>query len=214
MLTLSAAAETNTVADKQTSTPRFIFVGGEVLAPGRFSWTNGMTLLDGIRCAGGYSVSGDRKHIEIRSTGVSTQICNFDVASSSPAKNPKLKPGDMVMVPRSKVGDAVTAAGASFRANVHLPPPNWNEKFIMVEGEVHKAGPLRWTNSMRLSMAIKLAGGLTEFADPIQIKIQHFNGGAALASYLAATNSPRQDHILLRGDRIVVARKGPTSTKQ
>lgn len=93
------------------------------------------------------------------------------------------------------------------------PEAHLGERFIQVEGEVRRAGRQSWTNDMRLSAAVELAGGFTKSADATHVTIHHFNGGATPASYVAATNSPSQDPFLLRGDRIVVARRGPTIRK-
>ena len=43
-----------------------------MLVAGRFAWTNGITLLDGLERAGGYSSFADRRKIEIRSSGSTT----------------------------------------------------------------------------------------------------------------------------------------------
>jgi protein involved in polysaccharide export with SLBB domain len=182
-------------------------VGGEVLAPGRFPWTNGVTLLDGLRRAGGYSLMADPTRIEIRSSGISTQFCSFAVASSNPAKNPRLKPGDLVMVPRGKLREAGTKASAALGFKGQLPPPNWTERSISVEGEVRQPGRLIWTNEMRFSTAIELAGGLTELADPARVQIRHYNGAADPANYIEAIKSPQKDNVLIRGDRVLVPRK-------
>ena len=58
---------------------------------------------------------------------------------------------------------------------------------------------------MTLSVAVKLAGGLTDAADPTRLEIRHENGGAHVVSYCDATNSPSKDFILSPGDRIVVS---------
>lgn len=38
---------------KNQQAPPYIYVGGAVQSPGCYGWTNGMTVLDGIRAAGG-----------------------------------------------------------------------------------------------------------------------------------------------------------------
>jgi protein involved in polysaccharide export with SLBB domain len=185
---------------------QYIFVSGEVLVPGRFAWTNGMTLTNAIERAGGFSVTADREKIELRS-GVSTQICSFLKALSTPSRNPALGGGDRVFVPRSRMRDIATDISGRLGLNVELPPPGSRERFVYVEGEVHHQGRQLWTNEMRLSVAIALAGGLTEAADPAGLQIRHQNAGVDIANYDEAINSATKDNDLAPGDRIIVARK-------
>jgi protein involved in polysaccharide export with SLBB domain len=207
-VTISAlAATTNGVGSvKQGGSPQYIYVSGEVLAPGRFAWTNGMTLTNGIEHAGGFSMTADRTKVEVRS-GISTQVCSFATAVATPARNPQLAPGSRVFVPRSRVRDFANEVAVRAGIDAQLPPPGWTERFIYVEGEVAHAGRQRWTNDMRLSVVLGLAGGLTEAADPTRLQIHHQNAGVDIANYGEAINSPLKDNILLRGDRVVVPRK-------
>lgn len=208
VVTISAlAGSTNEVGSvKQGGSSQYIYVSGEVLAPGRFAWTNGMTLTNGIERAGGFSMTADRAKVEVRS-GSSTQVCSFTAAATTPARNPQLVPGSRVFVPRSWIRNLANEAAVRAGIDAHLPPPGWMERFVYVEGEVRHAGRQRWTNDMRLSAMIGLAGGLTEVADATRLQIRHQNAGVDIANYVEATNSPSKDSILVRGDRIVVPRK-------
>jgi len=210
--TISALAETtNGVGSvKQGGSPQYIYVSGEVLAPGRFPWAYGMTLTNGIERAGGFSVTADRTKVEVRS-GSSTQVCSFATAVARPARNPQLAPGSRVFVPRSQIRDLANEVAVKAGIDAQLPPPGWTERFIYVEGEVAHPGRQRWTNDMRLSVVVGLAGGLTKAADPTRLQIRHENAGVDIANYGEATQSPSKDNVLLRGDRVVVPRKEPSN---
>jgi protein involved in polysaccharide export with SLBB domain len=207
-ITVSAlAGSTNGVGSvTQRGSPQYIYVFGEVLAPGRFPWTKGMTLTNSLDRAGGFSMEADRARIEVRS-GSSTQVCSFATGASTPAKNPPLLPGSTVFVPRNRTRDLVTEAAGRIGLNADLAPPGRTERVIYVEGEVRHAGRQRWTNDMKLSVVVGLAGGFTEAADPTRLQIRHQNASVDIANYLEATNSPSKDNLLLRGDRIIVPRK-------
>src|SRR5262245_34025307 len=48
-----------------------VFVGGEVMHPGRYDWIPGLTLTNAIALAGGFTDFADRRQLEIRRpTGV------------------------------------------------------------------------------------------------------------------------------------------------
>ena len=85
-ITVSAlAGSTNGVGSvKQRGSPQYIYVFGQVLAPGQFPWTKDMTLTNGIERAGGFKTTADRAKVEVRS-GSSTQVCSFATAASTPA---------------------------------------------------------------------------------------------------------------------------------
>jgi protein involved in polysaccharide export with SLBB domain len=206
-LSTTAANSPKRKESHQAITTPSIFVVGEVQAKGQYPWTNGLTLLDSLEHAGGYSSFADHTRIEIRSSGTTTQFVSFDAAVSSPAKNPKLKAGDVVWVPRNQMQDMVRDTAARVGVKIPLPEANRMEPFVFVEGEVRRPGQLPWTNQMRLSAAIELVGGLTEMADPTRLRVRHFNGGVDPANYLDATNSSLNNNYLLKGDRIIVPRK-------
>jgi protein involved in polysaccharide export with SLBB domain len=190
----------------QQPSPQFFYVNGEVLCPAPRPWTNGVTLTTAIRLAGGFTQFADRTTIEVRSQ-TSTQLCNFAVAASKPANDPKLPAGTTVHVPRSLTRTKINQAVREVLPGSNFPLPGWSAHSIRVEGEVYHPGEWHWTNGMRLSAAVKFAGGLTEAADPTRLRVQHLNAGVDIDNYLKATNSPANDRILVRGDRIIVPRR-------
>src|SRR5687767_10338507 len=48
------------------TTNRFVFVGGEVRHPGRFNWTEGLTLTNAVQAAGGFTDFANRSGLELR----------------------------------------------------------------------------------------------------------------------------------------------------
>lgn len=72
----------------------FIYVRGEFRAPGRYAWTNGMTLQDAFAAAGGFTVFA-LPHILIHHADGSSQ--RFKWSDAHPlTNNPSLKPGDHI----------------------------------------------------------------------------------------------------------------------
>jgi protein involved in polysaccharide export with SLBB domain len=191
---------------EQGSNAPYFYVDGEVLCPQRLQWTNGVTLTSAIRRAGGFTGWADQTRIELR-LGISTKVCSFAEAASKAAKDPQLQPGTKVHVPRSPVRQRINAAARQIAPTTDFPAPGWSDSSIRVEGEVLHAGRWHWTNGMRLSVAIEMAGGLTPAADANQLRVHHLNEGVDMASYVEATNSTAADRFLSRGDRIIVPRK-------
>ena len=76
----------------------FIYVRGEFRSPGRFPWTNGMTLRDGIEAAGGFTEFAERRVRLIRSDG-SSQTYRLHSGWSA-TNNPLLNPDDSLLNPR------------------------------------------------------------------------------------------------------------------
>jgi protein involved in polysaccharide export with SLBB domain len=78
--------------------PSVIFVDGEFMNPGRYAWTNGMTLNDAFAAAGGFTDFA-RKRIRLRHWDGTTEYYRWSVHSPL-TNNPALKPGDQILNPR------------------------------------------------------------------------------------------------------------------
>ena len=78
--------------------PPFIFVGGEFKNPGRYAWTNGMTLKDGIEAAGGFAVFAPRK-LSLQHWDDSVEHFRLGPGRAL-TNNPLLRAGDSVRSPR------------------------------------------------------------------------------------------------------------------
>jgi len=75
------------------------FVRGEVQRPGRYPLAGDLTLLQIIAAAGGYTDFAKRAKIEIRRGG-SVLECNANRIDKGRERDPLIKPGDIIMVPR------------------------------------------------------------------------------------------------------------------
>jgi protein involved in polysaccharide export with SLBB domain len=83
---------------------KFIEVEGEVKHPGRFRWTNGMTLCVLIDLAGGLTQDADLRGIQIHSQG---EVMNWPYAkaTNSPRSDPAVVGGARIVVPITKPTD-------------------------------------------------------------------------------------------------------------
>lgn len=81
-------------------TARFFYVGGEVRAPGRYGWTEDMTLLKTINTAGGFTDYANRGKVELI-RGKQKIVVNCEEMRNQPSKDVSVLPGDSIWVPRS-----------------------------------------------------------------------------------------------------------------
>jgi hypothetical protein len=77
--------------------PAFVGVGGHFVNPGRYPWTNGMTLKYGIAAAGGFDEFASRRIRIFHWDGTEERYHLGKGLSLS--NNPVLKPGDSVVNP-------------------------------------------------------------------------------------------------------------------
>lgn len=105
---LARAIERKLVANKIFTTPtavitlrpdsRFVTVGGAVRSPQAVPWTNDMTLSNAIIRAGGDNGFPNLSKIKLTRDG-KVSYFNLKRADKDSAQNPKLLPGDEVIVP-------------------------------------------------------------------------------------------------------------------
>lgn len=81
-------------------TIRFFYVGGEVRAPGRYNWTEDVTLLKAINTAGGFTDFANRRKVEL-ARGKNKQNEDIDDIRQHPDKDVPIQPGDSIYVTRS-----------------------------------------------------------------------------------------------------------------
>ena len=81
-------------------TERYVYVGGEVVKPGRIVWTPDLTASKAVQAAGGFTLYAKETRVAIVRNQV---LYNVDVklAQRSPEQDPHLDPGDSIEVPRS-----------------------------------------------------------------------------------------------------------------
>ena len=79
---------------------RFFYVGGEVKNPNRFPWSEDTTLMKAISTASGFTDYANRQKVQLVRGG-QTEIYNCETLQRNPAKDPPVRPGDTITVPRS-----------------------------------------------------------------------------------------------------------------
>lgn len=90
---------------------KFVFVGGQVVLPARYPWTNGTTLKSIIQWAGGLTELADTSNLRI--TRQDGQVLTFDYSEiiTARSEDPPLEPGDKVQVRGKETNpDPVTSA--------------------------------------------------------------------------------------------------------
>lgn len=90
----------NSVDVSVTVTERFVYVGGEVMRPGRIVWTPDLTVAKAVQAAGGFTLYAKETRV-----GLVRDQHTYDVdvklAQRNPENDPRLLPGDSIQVPRS-----------------------------------------------------------------------------------------------------------------
>ncbi|ATC62597.1 hypothetical protein CMV30_00630 [Nibricoccus aquaticus] len=81
-------------------TERYIYVGGEVIRPGRIIWTPDLTVTKAIQAAGGFSLYAKENRLSLVRDRVAHPV-NATAAEKNPAEDPRLMPGDSIQVPKS-----------------------------------------------------------------------------------------------------------------
>lgn len=81
-------------------TERYVYVGGEVIRPGRIIWTPDLTVTKAIQAAGGFSLYAKETRLSLVRDRISHPI-NATLAEKDPAEDPRLMPGDSIQVPKS-----------------------------------------------------------------------------------------------------------------
>jgi polysaccharide export outer membrane protein len=83
-----------------TVTERFVYVGGEVVRPGRIVWTPDLTLTKAVQAAGGFTLYAKEGRVSLVRDQVAYPM-DATLAERSPAEDPRLLPGDSIQVPKS-----------------------------------------------------------------------------------------------------------------
>lgn len=102
------------------------FVDGEVAKPGPVTLINGVTALQALSFSGGFKDTANREEVVlIRRNGGTPQVIPLNLAAaadgSDDAQNVVLLPHDVVLVPRSGVGDTNLWIDQYIRKNLPLP---------------------------------------------------------------------------------------------
>ncbi|MEZ5843430.1 MAG: SLBB domain-containing protein [Hyphomicrobiaceae bacterium] len=185
---------------------RAIHVIGAVNKPGRFEWSDEMSLFDLLAQAGGPKERADIAHIEIlrhandRASSTRFDLAAFLKSGGSIASVPKLKAGYVIMVPELPQDPSDNKAQWTRLAK---------ERSIYIMGAVGRPGRYAFNRSLTFLDILAAADGPTEKADLRNIRISHRGRGAARVSHvnLARYFATGDDHLLPRvrvGDVIFV----------
>jgi len=83
-----------------TVTERYVYVGGEVVRPGRVIWTPDLTVAKAIQAAGGFTLYAKEGRVSlVRDRNAYT--ISVPLAQRNPNEDPRLVPGDAIQVPKS-----------------------------------------------------------------------------------------------------------------
>jgi len=93
------AVTVNIVVPSQVSTKSY-FVRGEVRSPGRYALTSGVTLLQAIAAAGGYTDFASTRSVTLMRGGRKQDV-NVRSMEKDPSTDLRLEDGDVVIIPRS-----------------------------------------------------------------------------------------------------------------
>lgn len=81
-------------------TERYVYVGGEVVRPGRIVWTPDLTMSKAIQSAGGFTLYAKETRVNLVREQKPYEL-DVRLAQKNPAQDPRLMPGDSIQVPRS-----------------------------------------------------------------------------------------------------------------
>jgi polysaccharide export outer membrane protein len=90
----------NTVDVSVSVTERFVYVGGEVVRPGRIVWTPDLTVTKAIQAAGGFTLYAKESRVSLVRDQQPYDL-DVNLAQRTPSQDPRLMPGDSIQVPRS-----------------------------------------------------------------------------------------------------------------
>jgi protein involved in polysaccharide export with SLBB domain len=171
----------------QTSEPSWLKVPpsravqmiGAVTRPGRFEWSDEMSILDLIAQAGGPTARGDIAHIQIlnkendRAKPQTFDLARFLATGGSLSSLPKIRAGNVVMVPEMPQDPNDNKSQWTWQAP---------EQSIYVMGQVGAPGRYGFNTSLGFLDIIAAANGPTNSADIRNIRVSHRNGKGSRVS--------------------------------
>ncbi len=184
--------------------PYFI-INGEVLNPGKFNWSNNLTLGDAIFLAGGFTEGADSTYIEVARRLTYEQAANLSDTL-----------GRIIIVNMSRnlnIGnnDASFQLKPYDQVSVRQAPNFRKGKTAFITGEVAYAGAYAVNNKQqRISDLVKMAGGVTPQAYINGATLQRFTdelGTEQVAidlKQIITHPGSEADLFLNNGDRIMI----------
>jgi protein involved in polysaccharide export with SLBB domain len=155
------------------------FVLGEVINPGRIEFFRGITVRQALALVGGTTGNADLSKIQIERERKIVDTVNVGLGYDA-----NLERGDIIRVPRSSAAE-----------------------FVVVTGEVISSGQIPYRQGLRLTEAIKLAGGLKPGVRGLRISVaRRINGNLQRTGYSLQDiyGRKREDPTLLPNDAIEV----------
>ncbi len=148
-----------------------VYITGQVLSPGKYSFEKIPNLWALINEAGGISEEGDLSRVMIIRGGDAAgkvEVVNVAAAVSSGRINelPEIRADDTIEIPRTPGG--LPARG--------LESQTATKNIYYITGEVQTPGVLTLESDIDLMDAIALAGGATEHADLRKVKVVSKDG--------------------------------------
>ncbi len=189
----------------------YITVNGEVLAPGKFNWSDNLTLGDAIFLAGGFTEGADSTFIEVarrltyeENAELTDKLVHTEVLNLSRDLSLNSNDAEFLLKPYDQV-------------SVRQAPGFRQDKTVFISGEVAYAGAYAVSDKkQRISDLIQMAGGVTPQAFIAGATLQRFSnelGSEQVAIDLnLIINNPgsETDFFLNNGDRIYIPEYLPT----
>jgi len=178
-----------------------VFVTGAVARPGRYGFEKIPSLLDVISAAGGALPNADLSRVQVlRRQGAALQTLAADVTSAmqqgSEQSLPNLSAGDVVLVPSSSIGGAVTIDA------------------VGVLGEINRPGIYQVGDGQDLWMVLAQAGGPTNRTNLGDIKVLTRNHDVASAITVdlkeTLNRGNRIPYVVKPGDIVYLHARGAT----
>lgn len=185
----------------------YLFVTGQVVAPGRLSFEEIPSLWTIINEAGGPTEFGDLTRVTIIRGGEkagSVEVIDVAkaIAEGKQDELPEIRREDTIEIPSGPAG---------------LPPLSLSEtvqqkNFFYVVGAVGTPGPVQFQDNIDILDAVALAGGHTEAADLKKARVLSKDGNYAQSMHIdlekySKTGQPAR-YIIRREDTIILPYRG------
>jgi protein involved in polysaccharide export with SLBB domain len=155
---------------------RAVQVIGAVVRPGRYEWSDEMTLFDLLGEAGGPNLRGDLSNVQIlrsandRATPIKFNVKAFLKSGGSLASVPKIRAGNVVFVP--ELPESPVDNKTKW---VEVPP----ESAIYIMGQVGIPGRYAFNDGLTFLDILTAANGPTATADLRNVRVSHRGGPGA-----------------------------------
>jgi protein involved in polysaccharide export with SLBB domain len=149
---------------------RAVEIIGEVVRPGRYEWSDQMSLFDLFGEAGGPTVRADLANVQIlqsrdsRATPVKFNVANFLAGGGSLEKVPKIRAGYVIFVPQLPESPIDNKSKW-----LQIP----SDAAIYIIGQVGIPGRYAFNNSLTFLDILSAANGPTATADLRNVRVSH-----------------------------------------